>query len=181
MSWQELAVEVWGLSDEERARLADAPFTTSSAEHWRWFASAAHMQALRGYAAGEMNERRLLAVVRACSLGCTVTDRIRLMAMTAERALKIRPKALNRRRPPYAAWVKKLACDGLRLFEQQGLVVSPSADSGTSPALNETLAWLKALDLCDVSPKQLYTWHLKAKHAAGEPTPRGRRPKRKNT
>ena len=180
MTWQALAVEIWGLTEAERVRLAAAPFAGAPADHWRAFSAVIHEKVLEGYAAGEVDLRRVLEVMRACSLGCTATDRIRLMAMTAERALKIRPKNLNRRRPPHPTWVKKSAGDFVRLIESRGLVVTPSEHGdGSAPGLELVRHWFESLELSgqSLTAGTLYDWYLDAKKAAGETPRRGRRPK----
>jgi len=61
------ASESWGLTADERARLAAAPAEWTP-EGWTAFAAAIQEVALKGYAAGEMTFRQLMEVERGSAL-----------------------------------------------------------------------------------------------------------------
>ena len=164
---------VWALTPDERARLAAAPFPMNP-EQWRVFAVVMHEQALMGYGAGEMEFRTLMTYTRACALGCTVQDRRVLTALMVERALRITPKTLNRRRPPYPRWLQKAAGELVRALKDTypGEAVPPSTGrDGSSPILQRALAWLTAVGFTDRSsplrPLTLYRWYLERQRAGG--------------
>jgi len=174
--------EVWALTAEERTRLAEAPFPNDP-EHWRWFAARMHTHALDGYAAGEVDLRRLLTYTRMCALGCALRDRITLEALMVERVLTVTPKTLNRRPPQYPAWVREAAGDLVRMLAEQypDETVTPSREGEPSAILRRALDWLTAWGFstpaAPIRPKTLYGWYRDVRVADGVVLHRGRRKK----
>ena len=162
------ANEAFELTSEERARLDVAPFRGTDKDAWRTFAGLVHDQVIAGYAAGEMDFRRMMTVVRSCSLGCRLSDRIMLMALTAERALAIEPKHRKRLKNPI--WVRNSAAALVSMLceDRPDEPVTPNEITGwTTPILEEAIRWLVALGLCaPIEPRTLYKWYLAHKRTA---------------
>jgi hypothetical protein len=153
----------FALTPEDRARLDAAPksFARTDADGWRSFAGHVHDQVLAGYAAGEMDLRRALEVMRSCSLGCRLNDRIALMALLVEHALQITPA--DRKRPPNPEWVQKSAATLVSMLreDQPDEPVAPTEHNAyTTPILQEAISWLVALGICDrIDTRTLYKWY----------------------
>src|SRR5262245_13400532 len=98
------------LSDHERALIDTAPFRPTP-EGRKHFALRIHDCVIDGYRRGEMSFHRMMEMMRTCSLGCLEDDRIELLALTADRALRIKPRFLNSSPPPYPAWHRQAAVD----------------------------------------------------------------------
>jgi hypothetical protein len=164
--------EAFAITPEERTRLDAAPFRGTDEDGWRVFSSAVHDQVLAGYAAGEMDFRRMMEVMRSCSLGCRLTDRITLMALTAERALPIKPA--HRRRPQNPVWVMNSAAALVSMLHEDrpDEPLAPNEMNGwTTRILEEAIRWLVTLGLCNpIDSRTLYKWCLAQKKTATTPS-----------
>ena len=154
--------EAFAITAEERDRFDAAPFRGTDEDGWRAFASQVHEQVLKSYAEGEINLERALQAVRSCSLGCRLADRVFLMALTAELALRITP--VRRKHPPNPTWVRQSAALLVSMLREDrpGEPVAPNEMNGwTTLILSDAIAWLVALDLCEpIDPRTLYSWYL---------------------
>jgi len=159
--------EAFAITPEERARLNVAPFKGTDEAGWRAFAGAVHEQVLASYRDGEITLERALKAMRSCSLGCRLSDRITLMALTADRACGITPVARGTRRPPTPSWVKNSAASLVQMLHETRSeeTVAPTHDNNwTTPILADTIEWLVALDLCErVDERTVYQWYLATK------------------
>jgi hypothetical protein len=162
--------EEFALTAEEQLRLDEAPFRGTDASGWRRFAGYIQEQLLAAYAAGEVDLRQALNVMRSCSLGCSLNDRIIMMAHMVERALHISPKTLNRKRPPHPTWLRHSAAALVSMLHEEhpDQPVAPNeANDWTTPILEIAIAWLVTLRLCDsrqpIRPRTLYDWCLEHK------------------
>lgn len=157
--------EAFGLTPEEQARLDAMPLSAGE-DGWRRFASAVHEQIVTAYAAGEMPLDRALAVMGGCLLGCSVKDRITLLALTARRALLNPPTKRTGKRPPNPPWVRSSAAALVQMFrdDRPDAPIAPNeANNWTTPILAETIQCLVALGLCEaIGPRTLYAWYTEA-------------------
>lgn len=164
-------VEAFEITPNERARLDAAPFRGTDKGSWQVFARSVHDQVLASYAAGEMDFRRMVEVMRSCSLGCRNSDRMKLMALTVERALPIEPA--HRKCPPNPAWVMNSAAALVSMLHEDrpDEPVAPNDLNGwTTPILEEAIAWLVTLGLCEpIDPRTLYKWYLAQKKTGTRP------------
>lgn len=159
--------KAFALTAAERSRLDAAPFRGTDERGWALFAAKMQEQILSGYADGEMDLRRALEVMRACSLGCSVKNRIVIMALMVEQALRKTPRNLNRRRPPHPTWLRRSAVTLLQVVREQdpSVPIAPHHhNQWTTPILDTAIAWLAALGLVDdahpIQPRTLYAWYL---------------------
>ena len=153
--------EAFPITPEERARLDAAPFLGTDEDGWSAFAGMIHEQVLIGYAAGEMELRRVFEVMRSCSLHCRLNDRITWLALTVERALPITPKKRKRLQNP--EWLKKSAASLVSMLREDrpGEPWAPNeGNEWTTAILNDAIAWLVTLGLCEpkIDPRTLYRW-----------------------
>lgn len=109
--------EAFGLSPAEGARVAAAP-VPGNEDDWRTFASGVHEQLVKAYAEGEIALERALEGMWACLLGCRLTDRITLLALTARRALQHPPAARKGKRQPNPTWVRYSAAALVQMFHE---------------------------------------------------------------
>jgi hypothetical protein len=158
--------EAFALTAAERARLDAAPFRGADERGWALFAGQMQKQILSGYAEGEMDLRRALEVMRACSLGCAVKDRIVIMANMVEQALRTSPRTLNRKRPPHPTWLRRSAATLVQVVNEQSPdqpIAPHHFNEWTTPTLETAIAWLTALGMVDpahpVRPRTLYEWY----------------------
>lgn len=160
--------EAFAITPEECARLGAAPFRGTDENGWLAFASEIHKQVLAGYATGEMDFRRMMEAMRSCALGCRPKDRVMLMALTAERALRIQPAHRKRQQNP--AWVRNSAAALVSMLHEDRAdePVAPNEMNGwTTPILEEAIRWLVTLGLCEpIEPRTLYKWYLAQKKPA---------------
>ena len=156
--------EHFALTAEEQTRLEAASFRNTDADGWRNFAGQAQAGLLGSYAGGEIDLRRALELMRACSLGCATKDRIVLIANMVEQALRITPADLKSRRPPHPTWLKASAAALVELlhdtFPDQPIAPNDGND-WTTPVLETAIAWLAALGLttAPIRPRTLYEWY----------------------
>jgi hypothetical protein len=154
----------FAVTPEDRARLDAAPksFGRTDAAGWRLFASQIHDQVLTGYTAGETTLRRGLEVMRSCSLGCPLKERIVLMALFVEHALQVTPKNRKRRQNP--EWVQKSAATLVQMLSEvhPDEPLAPTEHNGyTTPLLEEAISWLVTLGICHaITGRTLYKWYL---------------------
>ncbi len=163
------------LSEAERTVIASAPFRHTP-DGCRKFALSIHDCVVVGYRQGEMTFRRMMQVMRARSLGCQENDRVELLALTADRALRAAPRDPNRSQPPYPRWQRRAAVELVLYLES----LRPRLSSTT--ILEEALAWLRALGLATeqsarqrpLSERTLRRWVQEARKARGQAHPVGR-------
>ena len=169
------------LSQRERARLEAIPVAMGIEPSKEVTDSL-----LTAYADGEIDFRRMIAVTRSCSLGCTIRERVMLLAIMAELGLRIKPKKLRRRRPTYPTWLRRVA--GLLIKnlseEYPDLPLAPSVYSpNRSPILGLAQIFLVGNGFFDglkpVSQRRLYDWYRATRRADGDELKRGRPPRRK--
>ncbi len=121
----------------------------------------------------------MMAFVRSCSLGCSVNERITLVALTVERGLAVTPRTLRRKRPPFPTWIRRSAATLVQMLSEDHPEepLAPNEMNGwTTPILETAIEWLKTLGLCDgahpIRPRTLYGWWLENRKAtASENTP----------
>ena len=166
--------EAFALTAAERSRLDAAPFRGTDERAWALFAGQMQEQILSGYEDGEMDLRRALEVMRACSLGCALKDRIVIMANMVEQALRKTPRTLNRRRPLHPTWLRRSAVTLLQVVSEQfpDQPIAPHHfNEWTTPTLDTAIAWLAALGLVDaahpVRPRTLYEWYREHRDPSG--------------
>ena len=164
-------VEAFEITPNERARLDAARFRGTDKDGWLAFARLVHDQVLASFAAGVMDFRRMMEVMRSCSLCCRISDREKLMALTAERALLIEPA--HRKSSPNPTWVMNSAAALVAMLHEDkpDQPVAPNELNGwTTPILEEAIAWLVTLGLCEpINPRTLYKWYLAQKKTAPRP------------
>jgi hypothetical protein len=153
---------------EELARVASAPSLAADAAEWLEFASAIHRQVIEAYQDGEVSLERALRAVHSCSVGCTWQERLSLMAVTAQQALENPPGEVQKK-VQNPLWVRRSAAQLVHMYRQARPleVFAPNEMNGwTTPVLENTIIWLRALDLCDnVTPRVLYAWYCDAQKA----------------
>jgi hypothetical protein len=163
------------LSEDERSRVASAPFRVTP-EGWRRFALSIHDCVIHGYRHGEMGFKRALEIMRLCSLGCSEHDRVELLALTADRALRLTPKTRNASPPPYPAWQRKAAVDLVLQLKQE------LPDLTDRLLRKEAIRWLTTVGLAAeysarqrrLSDRTLERWVREHRQAQGTSRPRGR-------
>ena len=165
------------LSDKERALIEAAPFRHTG-EGWRRFAGQIHECVVHGYSRGEMDFRRTMEVMRLCSLGCHEDDRVELLALTADRILRLKPQFRNSSPPPYPRWQRRAAVDLVLYLEYL------NGDQSSTTIRQEALAWLRVLGLAtensvrqrELSGRTLQRWVQAHRRTQGRARPAGRRP-----
>jgi hypothetical protein len=163
------------LSDSERALIDAAPFRHTH-DGWKRVAWIFNDCVLHGYRKGEMDFKRMMEVVRACSLGCAEDDRVEVLALTADRALRLTPRSLNSSPPPYPPWQRKAAVDLVLYLESQNPHFSNRQNRQAA------LAWLTSLGLATentsrrhpLSERTLERWVHEHRKAEGSSRPAGR-------
>ena len=168
--------QAYPMSDAEKALVETAPFHHTP-EGWKRFALRIHDLVLCGYRDGEMDFRRMMEVTRSCSLGCCEGDRVEILALTADRALRMHPRNLNSSPPPYPRWQRRAAVDLVLYLES----LQPER-SGVQIRL-DALAWLTSLGLATentsrarpLSTRTLERWVLEFRREQALSRPRGRR------
>lgn len=164
--------EAFPITPEERAGFDAAPFRGVDEDRWQAFAAFVHEEVLAGYAAGETDFRRMMKVMRSCSLPCRQKDRITLLALTADRALRVEPA--HRKRPPNPTWVMHSAAALVSMLREArpDEPLAPTDSNGYStPIINDAIRQLVTLGLCEsIDPRTLYTWYLAQKKTATPPT-----------
>ena len=156
--------ELFAHTNDERNRLANAPFAR---DENAWLAFARHIldQVLAAYAAGEISLERCLRVMRSCSLGCKISDRIKLLAVTSELALRETPRRTpGKRRDKNPVWVRNSAATLVEMLHEDRPhePIAPHEHNGwTTPILEDAIRWLVALKLCEpVDTRTIYRWYL---------------------
>ena len=153
---------------EERACLAAVPALQMDAAAWRAFAGGLHVEVVRSYHAGEITLERALQVVRSCSIGCTWEERARLIAITAVTCLDHRPQE-PKNKVAHPLWVRRagaMLVQWLRERRPDEPLAPTEHNNHTTPLLEDTIAVLRALELCDpVEPRTIMHWYREAKQA----------------
>lgn len=144
------------------------------------------IDALEAYKSGEMDLLQTLKVVDRIAARASPSMRLAIIGGLAIRALYIEPKQINRSKPPYPKWLKKLAVDWVFLFQE--IYADPSADLERRSAAGTRLGvigMLAELGLYPVkqggellSEATLRKWCHERQRASGKVLPRGR-PRRK--
>lgn len=172
--------DLYDITPAERVQL-DAFPVRLTAEDWRSFAWSLYEGVIDSYARGETDFEQMMSAMRLCSLGCRSTDRLLLLGLTVERALRITPKSLNRRRPPFPTWLKRASVAVVRLLKEMNPAVTSGANElsdWSSPVLVSASAWLVSLALCDpknpIPTHTLYKWYRASMRVAGRPSAPGR-------
>lgn len=163
--------EAFPITPEERAGFDAAPFRGVDEDRWRAFASFVHEEVLAGYASGETDFRRMMKVMRSCSLPCRHKDRIMLLALTADRALRIEPP--HRKRPPNPTWVKHSAAALVSMLREArpDEPLAPNSENGYSTRiLKDALQQLVTFGLCAIDQRTLHRWYNAWKKTAPTPT-----------
>lgn len=75
----ELPPATFELTDEERERLQNLPFSPGE-NGWVLFASMVHDQLLAADASGQIDFRQMLSTMRGCAIGCDQATRMSLLA-----------------------------------------------------------------------------------------------------
>lgn len=120
----------------------------------------------------------MMEIVRNSSLGCAETDRVEVLAFTAEMALR-RPAPNLTPTPPYPAWHRKAAVDLVLYLE------SLDPKRSAKDVLDDALLWLRSLGLNtentsrrrELSKRTLERWVHEHRRVTGQRRPVGRPPK----
>ncbi len=157
------------LTDDERRRLETLPFNPGN-DGWKSFASLVHQQLLAAYESGEIDFRQMLSTMRGCAIGCDLATRISLIALTVERGLRIKPRDLNRKKPPYPTWLRNSAGSLVQMLREEfpEKPVAPNeTNNWTTDILETAKAWLVALSLCppEITCRTIYEWHKAAERS----------------
>lgn len=154
------------LTPEELKRLESGPLGDVDEERWHIFAAAIHEQVCKAHASGDITLKRALEVMWSCALGCRVTDRITLMALTSVRTIRNPPPARTGKRQKNPEWVRNSAASLVRVLKENrpSEAVTPNEHNRwTTPILEDTIAQLVTLGLCErVSARTLYRWYVNA-------------------
>jgi hypothetical protein len=143
--------------------------------------------ALQAYRQGQIDERQLLTFTSITAEHSAARDAI--IARTVTAALAIRPKALNRKRPPVAPFLQAYAVIVLAAFDRKfpkwGIAPPKPRKNGVrsrSALLSAALYFLEESGLVPrgrIHPTTLYRWYTTWQKQQGVTT--GRRPGRPRT
>lgn len=163
--------EIFPLTEEEKNRLARLPGPAST-DDWLVTAKSLQRNLIQAYADRAITFRRLMEVVRSTSLGCTTQNRVTLLGVAAETALRTKPSLplRNGKRPRYPMALKIAAVDMVERIRE----LSP--DANLLPCLELAVQWIEVLRLFTVPPnvRTLNRWYIERRSALGRGTPRGR-------
>jgi hypothetical protein len=158
--------EAFEITPEERARLDVPPFRDTPEDVQRALAGAVHEQLVKAYADGEITLERALEVIWSCVIGCRLTDRITLLALTARRALENPPAERKGHRQLNPTWVRYSAARLVQVFRDRrpGERFAPNdLNNYSTPILRDAIEWLVTLRLCEpITARTLYDWYREA-------------------
>ena len=118
------------LSASEQRLVQTAPFRHTP-DGWRRFALNIHDCVIHGYRTGEMDFRRMMQVMRSCSIGCQEPDRIELLTVTGR---VINPTSKKQDVPPLRAQLKTHS--GQVVYSWTIAPPAPSLAPGESKSFN---------------------------------------------
>ncbi len=161
--------DAFPLTPDDLRRLTLTPFPNTP-EMWELIARPIPEQLAKAYATGEIQLERALKIMRACSIGCSLSVRITLMAYTVERLLSIQPPRWKGRHPTTPLWIMSAAASLVEVLREQrpDEAFAPNELNDWKPAiLEDAIDWLVAVGLCEerITARTLYDWIKKSKQA----------------
>jgi hypothetical protein len=158
--------DAFPLTDEERDRLATVPRAFHDEAFWSRWAIHAHVELADAYRAGEISLPDALQLLRNCSLGCSTRARLLITARFIDRVLPIKPKTLNRRKPPFPTWIKRMGAKAVAIVHEglPDLELAPHEMNGwTTKKLELAVQLIVTLGMCSETrkptPRTLYKWY----------------------
>jgi hypothetical protein len=151
---------------------------------WKIFPWTVAEAVLEAYASGEVDYEHTSKAISRCAYASghdSLSDRV--ISSTIERLNLTTPKELNRSRPPFPRWVKRLAGTLVLLLVQENPASRVSIDphTNTSPILNAALEWLVTLGICShdelPSSRTMQRWYQEHQRQRGALHGPGRPPK----